>query len=62
MVVTISSNSSEEEIRKALDKLAGKKNAGKSTARKFDAHKYCGVIKLKEDPLTIQKEMRNEWE
>lgn len=24
--------------------------------------KYCGVIKLKKDPLDIQKEMRNEWQ
>ena len=27
-----------------------------------DTHKYCGVIKLKEDPLVIQKRMRDEWE
>ncbi len=24
--------------------------------------KYCGVIKLKEDALIIQKRMRDEWE
>lgn len=24
--------------------------------------KYCGTIKLKEDPLAIQKKMRDEWE
>jgi hypothetical protein len=23
--------------------------------------KYVGALKLKEDPLTIQKSMRNEW-
>ncbi|HUZ59613.1 MAG TPA: hypothetical protein VMU83_12600 [Hanamia sp.] len=23
--------------------------------------KYCGIIKLKEDPLLIQKKLRNEW-
>jgi len=28
----------------------------------FNAKKYNGVIKLKEDPLTIQKRLRNEWE
>jgi len=27
-----------------------------------DTHKYCGVIKLKNDPLAIQKAMRDEWE
>ncbi len=24
--------------------------------------KYCGKIKLKKDPLKIQKELRDEWE
>lgn len=23
--------------------------------------KYCGTVKLKEDPLEIQKQMRDEW-
>jgi hypothetical protein len=23
--------------------------------------KYCGVLKLKEDPLVIQKKLRDEW-
>jgi len=61
MVVTINSNSTPEEIRKALVKLSGKR-VGKTAAKKFNAHKYCGVIKLNESPLTIQREMRNEWE
>ena len=26
-----------------------------------DTLKYCGVLKLKEDPLTIQKKLRDEW-
>ncbi len=30
--------------------------------KKFDAHKFCGTIKLQEDPLEIQKKMRDEWE
>ncbi|HAN79238.1 MAG TPA: hypothetical protein DCQ31_16460 [Bacteroidales bacterium] len=30
--------------------------------KKFDAWKYCGTIKLTEDPLTIQKRLRDEWE
>lgn len=28
----------------------------------IDAYKYCGILKLKEDPLIIQKKLRNEWE
>ena len=27
----------------------------------FDAHKFCGLLKLKRSPLDIQNEMRNEW-
>lgn len=27
-----------------------------------DTLKYCGTIKLKEDPLLIQKKLRNEWQ
>ena len=30
--------------------------------KKLDAKKYCGVIKLREDPLAIQKKLRDEWE
>jgi hypothetical protein len=26
-----------------------------------DTKKYCGVIKLSEDPLKIQKKIRSEW-
>jgi len=59
MVITINSNSSPEEIKTALDKL--QKNGSKESKKHFDAHKYCGVIKLKEDPLAIQKAMRDEW-
>ncbi len=61
MVVTIKSNSTAKEIEQALKKLNhGKKHSSKEK-KVFDAYKYCGVIKLKEDPLTIQKSMRDEW-
>ncbi|MCW3073817.1 MAG: hypothetical protein JWP69_886 [Flaviaesturariibacter sp.] len=26
-----------------------------------DIMKYCGIIKLEEDPQAIQKRLRNEW-
>ena len=42
------------EIEKKLYK--GKDRAG------FDAKKYNGILKLKEDPLVIQKKLRDEWE
>ena len=63
MVVTITSHSSKMEIEAALKKLEqlNLKRIRKS-AKAFDARKYCGVIKLKEDPLALQKKWRNEWE
>jgi len=60
MVITINSTSTPEEIEQALKKL--EKNNNKESRKHFDAFKYCGVIKLKEDPLAIQKRMRDEWE
>ena len=45
---------SKKDIATALKKL--RKRAG------FDAKKYLGIIKLNEDPLAIQKRMRNAWE
>lgn len=27
-----------------------------------DTKKFCGVLKLKADPLAIQKQLRNEWQ
>ncbi|MGZ5242885.1 MAG: hypothetical protein ACXWEY_09300 [Bacteroidia bacterium] len=30
--------------------------------KKLDAKKYSGIIKLGEDPLEIQKKLRDEWE
>ena len=31
-------------------------------AKTLDAKKFCGVLKLKYDPLNIQKQLRDEWE
>lgn len=27
-----------------------------------DTKKFCGVIRLKEDPLAVQKRLRDEWQ
>jgi hypothetical protein len=32
------------------------------TSKGVDTRKYCGVIKLKKDPLIIQKDLRSEWD
>ena len=54
MVTIIKKGSDTKEVEKALSKVKSKKI--------FDAQRYCGILKLKKDPLVIQKEMRNEWE
>ena len=43
-----------EEVNQFLSNLLSRK--------KLDAKRFCGVIKLNEDPLVNQKRLRNEWE
>lgn len=63
MVVTITSRSTKEEIIAALKKLEGQRlKRSRKNKKSFDARDFCGVIKLKQDPLTLQKKWRNEWE
>jgi hypothetical protein len=50
-----------------IKRKSGKKNISKllkkaMSSKGVDTRKYCGVIKLNRDPLTIQKELRDEWE
>ena len=52
MTVVITSTSTPEEIQSALEQL--EQNYFEKEGKQFDAFAYCGVIKLKEDPLTIQ--------
>jgi hypothetical protein len=44
--------------KKEMDNISAKLRIVKGVNTK----KYCGTIKLKEDPLAIQKQMRDEWE
>lgn len=48
-----------------------KKSKRKDISKKFekaiskpgvDTRKYCGMIRLTQDPLEIQKKLRDEWE
>ena len=57
MVLVLKRGATKKEIE-ALEKKLYKAKA--STG--FNAKKYNGILKLKEDPLTIQKRLRNEWE
>jgi hypothetical protein len=56
MVVVLKKGATKEEIAIISKRLEKFSNDG------VDTRKYCGVIKLKEDPLMIQQKMRNEWQ
>lgn len=56
MTVVLEKNIEKVEFEKILTKInLSKKPKG------VDTTQFCGIIKLKKDPLTIQKEMRDEW-
>lgn len=57
MVTVIKRGSNKEEIAKGMKKLAKK-----SPKKGFDAQKFCGILKINEDALVIQKRLRDEWE
>lgn len=56
MITIIKQGSTRELINALLAKLFEKKKT-----KGIDAYKYCGRLKLNEDPLTIQKKLRDEW-
>jgi len=53
MVVEMSSKDTKEEIDKKLRLLFENKKG-------FDAQKFCGMLKLKEDVVTLQRRWRDE--
>ncbi len=55
MVTTLKYGSKKDSINKMLDRLSIRSRRG------VDTKKYSGIIKLKKNPLLIQKELRNEW-
>jgi hypothetical protein len=56
MVTTLKYGSQKGSLSKLLARLS------KKSGRGIDIHKYAGKLKLKKDPLSIQKELRDEWE
>ncbi len=44
--------------KKEIHSLISTKKSGK---KHLDIKKYCGTIRLKEDPIEIQKKSRDEW-
>ena len=57
MVLVLKKGATKAEIAALEKKLYGQKAAGG-----FNAKKYNGVLTLKDDPLQIQKNLRDEWE
>lgn len=54
MVLVLKKGATKKEMDSITEKL--------HVAKGVNTKKYCGTIKLHEDPLTIQKKMRDEWE
>lgn len=53
MVLVLKKGASKKQIEKIEKQL--------EKVEQPDLRKYCGSIKLKSDPLEIQKNLRNEW-
>jgi hypothetical protein len=54
MVLVLKKGASKKEMDNISEKL--------QIVKGVNTKKYCGAIKLKDDPLAIQKQMRDEWE
>lgn len=51
----------ESKKRTRTNKITRIRKKKKSEKKGVDTFKYCGVITLDEDPLAIQKRLRDEW-
>lgn len=57
MVTIVKHGSSNSLLQKILQKMRNQ-----ASGKKLDAKKFCGSIKLKNDPLQIQRTLRDEWQ
>ena len=57
MLVEIKKQDTHEEIDKKLKEFSGKINKD----RKKRLSKFLGILKLQEDPVTLQRRWRDEW-
>ena len=53
MVVEIKSSKDISKAKKAID--------NNQPDKKFNAYKFCGILKVDEDPIKIQQQLRDEW-
>ncbi|MCD4696512.1 MAG: hypothetical protein K8S16_09760 [Bacteroidales bacterium] len=56
MITTITIRTEKQVIEKIIKELQSN-----TSERGIDAYKYCGIINLKNDPVVIQKMLRDEW-
>jgi len=57
MIFVLKKGASESEIEQANEKFRLFRQG-----RNIEPEKFCGLIKLGNDPLQIQKQLRDEWE
>ena len=57
MVTVVKYGTDKKKIRSLLERLKNQKSR-----IGIDAYRYCGILTLAEEPLLIQKELRDEWE
>ncbi|MFH5834389.1 hypothetical protein ACG2F4_19275 [Halalkalibaculum sp. DA3122] len=55
MITIIKKGSTAETVKEKFRQLEAGKN-------KESIKRYCGILKLKKDPVKLQKEWRDEWE
>lgn len=58
MVIVVKRGTSRKRIKELMRKLM----SSRARPARPDIFKHCGVLKLKEDPLVLQKRWRDEWE
>lgn len=56
MVATLKQGASKEYIAKLLKRISDE-----IVRKGVDTSKFCGKLSLKEEPLTIQRRLRDEW-
>ena len=50
------------EERKKEPRIKSIRRQKEAIGKVVDTKKFCGILKLKEDPLAIQKKLRDEWQ
>ena len=58
MVTIVKKGASKKEINTLFQRLIRESKINKG----FDAYKFCGTVRFKEDGLNIQKQLRDEWQ